>query len=393
MKNIYIRFLKSPLFFFYKLPKKAIEYTRKTSEIISLALAANNKTLYEAEKRKSKIIIFQELFSWLIKYGAVNDKYYFYGFDRKIFERHSSFLGYRQFKKLRDINNLYPNVEDKDSYNYVCILRDKILFSNVMSAFGLPVAKNLAVLNNEKAKWLNTSEVYSINDFFENDEILFDGFCKKIDGYLGEGAFKLKKDGRKIYISDKLINVDDLKDKLKGNYIIQDRIIQHKKMNDLYSHAVNCVRVITIRNHLKCIPFLAVVKMGANKSNVNNFGSGGIDVPVDLISGKLKKVGFANFNPPRQVDKHPNTSILFENYQIPFFRKVIDLAVMAHSNLYGVHSIGWDIAIAENGPILIEGNDGWGGSTEMYYKSNFKEEFLDLHTKRENSIFDNIYCK
>ena len=30
-----------------------------------------------------------------------------------------------------------------------------------------------------------------------------------------------------------------------------------------------------------------------------------------------------------------------------------------HSMLKDIHSIGWDIAIGENGPIFIEGNDNW----------------------------------
>lgn len=33
--------------------------------------------------------------------------------------------------------------------------------------------------------------------------------------------------------------------------------------------------------------------------------------------------------------------------------------VLAHKSLYGIHSIGWDVAITDQGPVLIEGNDNW----------------------------------
>lgn len=391
MKFVYTSFLKLPLFLFYKLPKKGIEYAKKTIEIINLTSSSDIKTLHIAETRKSKVIIFHELFLWLIKYGAVNDKYYLYGCDRKNSEDQSSFLGYKQFKKLRNIKNLNPNVEDKDGFNYVCILRDKILFSEVMTSYGLAVVKNIAVFNSNRIKWLKTGTVYSIEEFLKNDEISFDGFSKKIDGGLGKGAFKFEKDEGKIFLNNKLINIDDLKSSIEGNYIIQNRIIQHKKMNDLYPHAVNCIRILTIRDHLSSRPFLATLKMGIAKSNIDNFGAGGVDVKVDLDTGKLADFGFANLQNISLVDKHPDTATIFKNYKIPFFKSAVELAVQAHNKLYGIHSIGWDIAITKNGPILIEGNDDWGGGTAMYYKGNFKKEFLQMYKKAEHSIFDNIY--
>jgi hypothetical protein len=35
-------------------------------------------------------------------------------------------------------------------------------------------------------------------------------------------------------------------------------------------------------------------------------------------------------------------------------------AARFHADLPGLHSIGWDIALTEGGPVFIEGNQEWG---------------------------------
>jgi hypothetical protein len=36
------------------------------------------------------------------------------------------------------------------------------------------------------------------------------------------------------------------------------------------------------------------------------------------------------------------------------------MALDLHEYFYGVHSIGWDFAITDTGPVCIEGNENWG---------------------------------
>ena len=48
--------------------------------------------------------------------------------------------------------------------------------------------------------------------------------------------------------------------------------------------------------------------------------------------------------------------------------------------LKDIHSIGWDIAFTENGPIFIEGNDNWEitgiQATNGGMKELFQEDFF-----------------
>ena len=59
--------------------------------------------------------------------------------------------------------------------------------------------------------------------------------------------------------------------------------------------------------------------------------------------------------------------MVFEGFRIPYWNEVRELVKNVHAKLPDIRSIGWDVAITPNGPVLIEGNDNWeiGGPQDM----------------------------
>lgn len=53
---------------------------------------------------------------------------------------------------------------------------------------------------------------------------------------------------------------------------------------------------------------------------------------------------------------HPVSQKPIKGFQIPNWDEVLKLAETAAKRLQGVHMVGWDIAVTENGASLIEGN-------------------------------------
>jgi putative polysaccharide biosynthesis protein len=45
---------------------------------------------------------------------------------------------------------------------------------------------------------------------------------------------------------------------------------------------------------------------------------------------------------------------------VPGWETIRDASALAHRHFPGVHSIAWDWAITAEGPLLLEGNAGWG---------------------------------
>jgi hypothetical protein len=56
------------------------------------------------------------------------------------------------------------------------------------------------------------------------------------------------------------------------------------------------------------------------------------------------------------LEKHPDSDQLFEGFAIPMWSEAVDLARRAHETFPSMHFIGSDIAILQDGPVLVEGN-------------------------------------
>ena len=56
---------------------------------------------------------------------------------------------------------------------------------------------------------------------------------------------------------------------------------------------------------------------------------------------------------------HPITGVKIVGFQIPFWKETLELVREAALLQTGNRSVGWDIAITDIGPELIEGNHNW----------------------------------
>jgi hypothetical protein len=332
-----------------------------------------SRTYYPEAERKSKTEIRRENLLWLARNKEVNRYYYVYGLDRKDTDA-SEVLPYRTFRAIRDSTNQHPNTE---GYTYVCLLRDKFVFAQFLTSLHFPTPRNLALLNQNEITWLETMSTVPLDSLITTDRNV-DGFCKKLTGIMGEGAFSLRLSDRQLYIKETEITIEQLRNELKGQYLLQERLEQHPQMRALHPDSVNTMRIITFNNKGVVSVFAAALRIGTHGRSVDNWASGGVVIGINLETGKLRKEGFLKPGYGGRVQQHPDSGITLEGFQIPFFPESIDMVCQLHRYFYGVHSIGWDIAITPDGPVFIEGNDDWEGGIPMVLEKNFKSRFLKM---------------
>lgn len=329
----------------------------------------NAESYYPEEPRKTKFHIFLDQLSILWKYGTFESFYFTYGFDRECITREIMFkeylLPYSAF--LRQTKYLNWNNNPKYGWGHgSTIVADKYYFYIFLSHVGIPTPRVLLYINNHEIQYINknltfdecSDTISTLKSFLQLD---MDAFCKPSDGQLGNGIFALTiKDGR-CYVDNELFETQQVINLLlSANYLIQERIYQHPKMAALCSSTINSIRLQTVMDSQgNVIPFGAGLRMGRQGSRVDNWAKGGVFVGIDMRSGRLKDRGFLKPKFGTSVFEHPDTHIKFLDYEIPYYQEAVNMAVKMHKHLYRCHSIGWDIAITENGPIFIEGNSVW----------------------------------
>ncbi|WP_295086886.1 sugar-transfer associated ATP-grasp domain-containing protein [Ruminococcus sp.] len=108
---------------------------------------------------------------------------------------------------------------------------------------------------------------------------------------------------------------------------------------------------------------------------MDNRATGGVGVGISK-DGILQKYGIGH----HKVEiKHPITKYVYEGTKVPYWREIVDLVIRAHKALPEIPTIGWDVAILPNGPVLIEGNDNWEITGPQDTAGGLKKRWYELH--------------
>lgn len=327
---------------------------------------------YPNEPRKSEKEILRDQIRILWKYGETEPFYFTYGFDRKemTWERMTSeyILPYHVFeRKINKLNFQNPRYDDfHGKLTGRVITGDKFYFNIFLEHFGIPTPKIYLYIKDQAPLFMDGQFVVdkslSVEDqlrgFFSHD---MDAFAKPADGQLGNGIFALRIEEGKIYMDNKGVSMQDLiRVILSADYLVQERIYQHPKMAELCSSTINSIRLQTVMDKDgNVIPFGAMLRIGRSGGSVDNWAKGGILVGIDMENAKLKNRGILKPSYGTTVFEHPDTKMVFKDREIPYYKEAEYMAVRLHKYLYRCHSIGWDIAITEKGPVFIEGNGLW----------------------------------
>lgn len=196
-----------------------------------------------------------------------------------------------------------------------------------------------------------------------------DIFVKDITGKSGQGVkkFYFKKgqysDNKgKVYSKKQIYTfLSDYSKKVRGT-LVQKVEKNHVSWLPFTSGSLATCRIVTARmpsdNSIK--PLFCVLRMPIGNLDADNFALGGIAAPIDLETGILNRALAAKpINGSFLFDHHPDTNQPIVGSRLPHFDEVIDYALYIHAN-FKTAFLGWDIALTEKGPCVVEGNIGWG---------------------------------
>ena len=130
-------------------------------------------------------------------------------------------------------------------------------------------------------------------------------------------------------------------------------------MQQLSPSGLNTIRIITQLDQEDEVEILGARLRITINSSVDNLAAGNIAAPIDEHTGIVKGPGVYSDITKEDEYNHPITGIKIVGFQVPFWKEslqmVKDAALLHPQN----RSIGWDVAITDEGPELIEANHDW----------------------------------
>ena len=190
---------------------------------------------------------------------------------------------------------------------------------------------------------------------------------KPIDGDGGIGIVKIYFDSLKrgYNWNGSILNEADLRNRLHtlNNYLVSDFVKQGAYTSNLYAHAVNTIRIMSMIDPETGKPFIgfAAHRIGNDKSApVDNCAMGGYTAPIDVKTGEMGAASASKFDGMKKphYPVHPHSGSPIEGVIIPEWEKLKEEICALHSRLSYINYIGWDIVHGADGCFyLLEGND------------------------------------
>lgn len=311
--------------------------------------------------------------------GLTTDEYYQFEFEKRDEEFRKSFLGLNEQRFYLDYLN---------PVKYYSLARNKYLAHKMLEDTGVrkselycyyqPEARFIS--SNEKAsdregvlRILKNKQVQSCviktTESSHGDNVWV---INSIE-YRDDDAVMMRFDGESLLLSSILG---------KEALIFESIVKQTKQFAAFNESSVNTVRFMTTLYPDGLARVIATfIKIGRAGKCVDNAGGGGnVDVCVDTDAGEIKyAIQYDGWRNIKEIEKHPDSGnqlngVMIENWQ------AIKEEVMKFQQAFPYcKAAGWDIAITDDGPVVIEVNDFWDRTGQYFIRRGWRNEIRDCY--------------
>jgi hypothetical protein len=248
---------------------------------------------------------------------------------------------------------------------------DKFIFSTIFGAQDFPIARILATCNygpNRRAGRVPSLGSRADLKSFLWDRAEYPLFAKPIYESYGKGSFgiaSLDRDSHTVVLTNgEVISIDDVIERVfqcSGGYVFQECLRPHRAIREICGDALGTLRVLVLSDSGGARLSRACLKIPTGKNMSDNFAhgtSGNALANVDIETGALGRFIRGTGLNQEALDDHPETGKRVAGIALPFWPEAKDLCTEAARLLPGFHIQGWDVAICDKGPVLLEVQPG-----------------------------------
>ncbi len=301
-----------------------------------------NKLSHDIAARNNKSVFYVkcDMIKNFLRYGIGYTDYLKGDYINLTKEQKKTFVTTKSFYKLLHYLN---------NPKYDACMSDKLVFNKIFNKY----------LGRE---WIDirTTSLDEFKLFLKGKKTIF---AKPPTEFGGHGIEKI--------VVKEIENVSELYEKLKKKKLnlIEDGLVQHKELDKLNPYAVNSFRIVTLVKDGK-----SYILANALRINVD-------DNPAIGCSDAYMRLNEQGIICSRVVDdvanvyeEHPLAKIKFNTVKVPFVKEAFKMALEAALVVPEVRYVGWDFAITENGPVIMEGNEYPSYGLVQYYLFNDEHE-------------------
>lgn len=306
------------------------------------------------ETGRSRVGLFLDMLWCILRYGVGYLDYHVFGFaylrGRK--QRES-------FMTMHDNLELIARVNDPE---FRSDFKSKLQFMDRFSAY-----------TGREYLDMRESGAEAFRDFVVKHGAVF---VKPLDEYGGHGIRKIMSGDLEEY---ETLYAQLLED---GCVIADQAVAQHHSLDRLNSACLNTLRMVTFVTEGVAHHMYTLLRAGSGDGIVDNISSGGMYAPV-WEDGKVAQPAFCD-NTGLYYTEHPVSKVPFVGFEIPYYQESVELVLRAALEVPQVRYVGWDVAITEDGPVLVEGNiiPGYDMCQNYHHlrddKRGIKEKFTEL---------------
>ncbi|MGV0950354.1 MAG: sugar-transfer associated ATP-grasp domain-containing protein, partial [Azonexus sp.] len=300
------------------------------------------------------------------------------------FEEKCAFGGYRAEAILEEIL-----IDDYARF----ISLDKITMYALLEGYGLPFPKIHAIYGSRRpGSFLCLDSPQALASYFENPASL-PVYAKPSFGAYGRGNVLISglRDGYFILGDRSTVELhkfcQSLEDRGGLGWILQEPLTAEARIAELCGDKISGVRIHSFMSSDGPVLTKAIWKINVGTEDSDNFRdgeSGNLAGALDIQTGKVIRV-VSGLGLTQLVDlPHPKTGAQLVGFSVPYWNEIKSLVYDAHLAFPGFICPGWDIAICEDGPKILEVN--YFGDIDLpqraYNRGFMDEAFLSLMRSR-----------
>ena len=311
--------------------------------------------------------------------GLTTDEYYDFEFEKRGETVKKDFLGLNEQRVYMD----YLNPK-----KYYSLARNKYLAHKVLDETGVRKS-TLYCYYQPEGRYLdstvnacNLGEVTSIlkakavcscviktTESSHGDNVLV---IKEIN-YQDDDARLVCYDSQKLMLSS-ILGQDPL--------IFESVVHQTRQFAAFNDTSVNTVRFMTsLFPDGTAKVFAAFLKIGRSGRCVDNAGGGGnVDACVDVETGEIKyAIQFDGWRNNKEIDVHPDSGQRLNGVVINNWQSIKNEVERFQQAFPFCKAVGWDIAITDEGPVVIEINDFWDRTGQFFIRRGWRKDIRDCY--------------